>query len=115
MKVKVNINLSGRDVVLIHKNAPSVFSNYVYAFMDYHGCSRTEEELQAISTDELLKDMWYLNISPESVAVISCIEYEHLHGMLYIINLRGCEEIELCNLFHEYIQMRMDRGEWEYV
>lgn len=115
MKVKVNIELSGRDVLLMHKNALPVFSNYVYTFMDYHGCSRTIDELQSISTDELLKDMWYLNISPESEITISYIEYEHLHLMLYISNLRGREEIELCNLFHEYIQMRMDRGEWENV
>ena len=41
MKVKVNMTLRGKDVVLMHKNASSVFSDYVYAFMDYHGCSDT--------------------------------------------------------------------------
>ena len=115
MKVKVDIELHARDVLLMHKNALPVSIEYIYAFMDYHGCSRTKEELQSISTDELLKDMWYLNISPDAMMYITRIEYEHLHGMLYTSNLHGCEEIELCNLFHTYVQVRMDRGEWENV
>lgn len=115
MKVKVNMTLRGKDVLLIHKNEPSAFINHVYAFMDYHGCSRTKEELQAISTDELLKDMWYLNISAESAITITYIEYELLHVMLYSVSQCGCEEIELVNLLHEYVQMWMDNGEWENV
>ena len=115
MKVKVSIKLSGRDVLLMHKNTCSSFINHVYTFMDYHGCSRTSDELQSISTDELLKDMWYLGISPESVVTIPYIEDEQLHEMLYSINQCGGEEVELGNLFHAYVQMRMDSGEWENV
>ena len=115
MKVKVNMALRGKDVVLMHKNEPSAFINHVYTFMDYHGCSRTKEELQAISTDELLKDMWYLNISPESAINIAYIEYELLHVMLYNINRCGGEDVNLSDLFHEYVQMWMDSGEWENV
>ena len=115
MKVKANIKLSGRDVLLMHKNAPSVFSYHVYTFMDYHGCSRTEDELKSIDTDELLKDMWYLGISPESVAIIPYIDDEQLHGMLYTIEHCGGRDIELSNLFHEYVQIRVDCDEWENV
>ena len=115
MRVKVNIKLSGRDVLLMHKNAPSLFIEHIYAFMTYHDCSRTKEELQSISTDELLKDMWYLCVSPESETTVPYIEDEQLHAILHIINRRGDEEVELGNLFHEYVQMRMDSGEWENV
>lgn len=115
MKVKVNMALRGKDVALMHKNALSVFSDHVYAFMDHHGCSRTKEELQAISTDELLKDMWYLNIAPEAVINMEYIEDELLHEMLYSINRCGGEYVKLNDLFHAYVQMRMDSGEWENV
>lgn len=115
MIVKANIKLSGRDVLLMHKNAPSAFINHVYTFMDYHGCSRTIDELQSISTDELLKDMWYLNVSPGSKITTTYIEDELLHGMLYTIEHCGGKDIELSNLFHEYVQIRVDCGEWENV
>ena len=115
MKVKVDIELRAREVLLMHKNAPSLFIEHIYAFMTYHGCSRTKEELQSISTDELLKDMWYLNISPSTVMDITRIEYEHLHGMLYFINLRGGDDVEFDDLFRIYVQVRIDRGEWENV
>lgn len=115
MRVKVDIKLGGRAVVLMHKNASSVFSRYIYLFMKHHGCSRTEEELMSISTDELLKDMWYLGISPDSVTFITAIDDDTLHAMLYTIEHCGGEEIDLGNLFHEYTKIRMDCDEWENV
>lgn len=115
MKVKVNILLVGRDVVLMHKNASSIFSRYIYLFMERHGCSRTEKELASISTDELLKDMWYLGISPDSIMDITAMDSDTIHSMLYTIEHCGGEDVDLRNLFHEYVQMYMDCGEWENV
>lgn len=115
MRVKVDIKLGGRAVILMHKNAPSAFSRCIYLFMKQHGCSRTEEELMSISTDELLKDMWYLGISPDTVTFITAIDDELLHGMLYNIEHCGGDEVELGNLFHAYTKMLMDSGEWGNV
>lgn len=115
MKVKVDTKLSGRDVVLMHKNSPAVFRRYIYLFMAHHGCSRTEDELRSISTDELLKDMWYLGISPDSMMNITAINDGTLRTMLYKIKRCGYEEIDFDNLFHEYVKIRMDCDEWENV
>lgn len=115
MKVKMGIKLSGRDVLLMHKNAPSVFSRYIYLFMEHHGCSRTEDELKSISTDELLKDMWYLGVSSDSVMHVTAIDDSALRTMLYKIKHCGVEEIDFDNLFHEYVKIRMDCDEWENV
>lgn len=115
MRVKVDIKLGGRAVILMHKNEPSAFSRYIYLFMQQHGCSRTEEELSSISTDELLKDMWYLGISPDSVTYVTAIDDGELHAMLHTIEHCGGEEIDLGNLFHEYTKIRMDCDGWENV
>ena len=115
MKVKVNIVLAGRNVALMHKNASAVFSRYIYLFMERHGCSRTEEELASISTDELLKDMWYLDISPDSIMDITAMDDDMVHSMLHTIKHCGGEEVDFRNLFHEYVKIRMDSGEWENV
>lgn len=113
MKVKVDIELHARDVLLMHKYAPSLFIEQVYAFMVYHGCSRTKDELQSISTDELLKDMWYLGISPNSVMDITRIEGELLCAMMHTIERLGGEDAEFDDLFHAYVQVCMDSDEWE--
>lgn len=113
MKVKVDIELHARDVLLMHKYAPSLFIEQVYAFMSYYGCSRTKEELQSISTDELLKDMWYLNISPNSVMDITRVEGELLCAMIHTIERLGGEDAEFDGLFRAYVQVCMDSGEWE--
>lgn len=115
MKVKVGIELHARDVLLMHKNAPSLFIDHIYAFMAYYGCSRTKEELQSISTDELLKDMWYRGISPNSVMDITRIECELLYAMIYVIERCSGDDIEFDDLFRAYVQVRMDIGEWENV
>lgn len=115
MKIKVDIELRARDMLLMHKNAPSLFIAYIYTFMEYHGCSRTKEELHSISTDELLKDMWYLGISPSASMCITSMEDDMLHVMLYNINRCGAEDVEFGDLFRAYVQARMDSGEWENV
>ena len=115
MKVKVDIELRAREVLLMHKNAPSLFIDHIYAFMEYYGCSRTKEELQSISTDELLKDMWYLNISPSTVMDITRMESELLCGMLHTIERCSDADVESDDLFRTYVQVRMDSGEWENV
>ncbi len=115
MKVKMRIELCAREVLLMHKNAPSLFIEHIYAFMDYHGCSRTKEELQAISTDELLKDMWYLNISPSSIMEVTRMESELLCEMIHIIERFSEEDTDYDDLFRTYVQVRMDSGEWENV
>lgn len=115
MKVKVDIELHARDVLLMHKNAPSLFIDHIYAFMDYYGCSRTKEELQSISTDELLKDMWYLNISPNTLMDITRIESELLCAMIHVIARFSEEDTDSDDLFRAYVQVRMDSGEWENV
>lgn len=115
MKVKVSIELCARDVLLMHKNAPSLFIDHIYAFMNYHGCSRTKEELHSISTDELLKDMWYLNIIPNAVMDITRMDSELLYVMMHNIERCGGEDAEFDYLFHMYVQARMDSGEWENV
>lgn len=115
MKVKVDIELHARDVLLMHKNAPSLFIDHIYAFMGYYGCSRTKEELQSISTDELLKDMWYLNISPNTLMDITRIEGELLCAMIHVIARCSGDDVEFDGLFHAYVQVLMDSGEWENV
>lgn len=115
MKVKVDIELHARDVLLMHKNAPSLFIDHIYAFMDYYDCSRTKEELQSISTDELLKDMWYLNISPNTLMNITRIEGELLYEMVYVIERCSGDDVEFDDLFRAYVQVLMDSGEWENV
>lgn len=115
MKVKVDIELRAQEVVLMHKNAPSLFIEHIYTFMEFHGCSRTKEELQSISSDELLKDMWYLGISPSASMFITRMEDELLHEMLYNIARCGVEDVEFEYLFRAYVQVRMDSGEWENV
>lgn len=115
MKVKVDIELRAREVMLMHKNAPSLFIEHIYTFMDYHGCSRTKDELQSISTDELLKDMWYLGISPNASMCVTRMECELLCDMLHTIERCSDADAEFDNLFHVYVQMRMDGGEWENV
>lgn len=113
MKVKVDIELRAREVLLMHKNAPSLFIDHIYSFMAYYGCSRTKEELQSISTDELLKDMWYLNISPSSAMEVTRMEGELLCAMVHIIE--RCSDVEFDDLFRAYVQVLMDSGEWENV
>ena len=115
MKVKMSIELRAREVLLMHKNAPSLFIEHIYAFMDYHGCSRTKEELQSISTDELLKDMWYLNISPSSIMEDTRMESELLCEMIHIIERCSGDDVEFDDLFRAYVQVLMDSGEWENV
>lgn len=115
MKVKVDIELHAREVLLMHKNAPSSFIEHIHAFMEYHGCSRTKDELQSISTDELLKDMWYLSISPNTIIDVTRMDSELLCGMIHIIERCSEEETDFGNLFHEYVKIRMDSGEWENV
>lgn len=115
MKVKVDIELRAREVLLMHKNAPSLFIEPIYAFMDYHGCSRTKEELQAISTDELLKDMWYLIISPNATMDVTRMDSELLCEMIHIIERCSDVDAEFDDLFRTYVQVRMDGGEWENV
>lgn len=115
MKLKVDIELRARDVLLMHKNAPSLFIEQVYAFMVYYGCSRTKDELQSISTDELLKDMWYLGIAPNTMMDIGRIDSELLCSMIHVIERLGGEDAEFDVLFHKYVQIRMDSGEWENV
>ena len=115
MKVKVDIELRARDVLLMHKNAPSLFIEHIYAFMAYIGCSRTKEELQSISTDELLKDMWYLGISSNAGMDVTRMESELLCEMLHIIERCSGADVEFDDLFRIYVQVRMDSGEWENV
>ena len=115
MRVKVDIELHAREVLLMHKNAPSLFSKYIYSFMEYHGCSRTEEELVAISTDELLKDMWYLCISPNATMDVTRMESELLCKMLHSIERCSDADVESDDLFRTYVQVCMDSGEWENV
>ena len=115
MKVKVDIELRAREVLLMHKNAPSLFIEHIYAFMTYHGCSRTKEELQSISTDELLKDMWYLCVSPNAYMGVTRMESELLCEMIHIIERCIDADVEFDDLFRIYVQVRMDSGEWENV
>ena len=115
MKVKMSIELRAQEVLLMHKNAPSLFIEHIYAFMEYHGCSRTKEELQSISTDELLKDMWYLNISLSSIMGVTRMESELLCAMIHVIERCSDADAEFYDLFRTYVQVRMDSGEWEIV
>lgn len=115
MIVKMNIELRAREVLLMHKNCPHVFSKYIYSFMDYHGCSRTEEELVAISTDELLKDMWYLKITADSSMDYISIDYELLYRMLHELKCCGVEDVLPSGLMHEYAEAMLSSGEWENV
>ena len=115
MKVKVDTELRAWEVLLMHKNAPSLFIEHIYAFMDYHGCSRTKEELQSISTDELLKDMWYLYISPNATMDVTRMESELLFEMIHIVERCSDADVEFDDLFRTYVQVRMDSGEWENV
>lgn len=115
MKVKTSIELKARDVLVMHKNASSLFIEPIYAFMVYHGCSRTKDELQSISTDELLKDMWYLCISPNAVVSITRIECELLCAMMHTIERLGREDAEFDDLFHTYVETLLDERTWENV
>lgn len=115
MKVNVDIELHAREVLLMHKNAPSLFIEHIYAFMEYHGCSRTKEEILGISTAELMKDMWYLCISPNETMNITRMDSELLYDMIHIIERCSEKDVEFDDLFRAYVQARVDSGEWENV
>ena len=115
MKVKMSIELRAREVLLMHKNAPSLFIEHIYAFMGYYDCSRTQEEILGISTEELMKDMWYLNISPSSIMEVTRMESGLLFEMIHIIERCSGDDVESYDLFRTYVQVRMDSGEWENV
>lgn len=115
MIVKTSIGLTAHDVLVMHKNAPSLFIEQVYAFMEYHGCSRTQEEILSIGTEELMKDMWYLNMGYGTCMDISEIDSELMHRMLCTLNVCSADTTDLDTLFHTYVETLLDRGEWENV
>lgn len=114
MIVKTDIKLTGKDVLIMHKNERETFSTYIYKFMGCYGCSRTQEKLMEISTDELIKDMWYLSISPDTYIYVTEIDYELFNEMLLNVNNHydGCG-IRIEELFHEYIAIQLDIDIWE--
>lgn len=81
MIVKTAIKLTGKDVLIMHNNT-HLFRVRVYTFMPRFGCSRTIDELDCISTGELIKDMWYLGIGPDTYIYVTEIDYELFHDML---------------------------------
>lgn len=115
MKVMTTIKLSARAVALMHKNCSEDFGEYVVNFMRYYGCSRTRDELLSISTDELLKDMWSLRINPDTFVHVRSIDDSLLHAMLFNLNYCDVAEVSLDNLFCEFVDAKVGRGDWEDV
>lgn len=116
MRVRVMVNVTAHDALIMHKNDPGTFSIYVYELMDHYGCSRTLEELQLISADELMKDMWYLRMYANScISTIAEIDVAELNDMLSTIGECGIVKLSLDTLFHEYVDAKITKGEWENV
>ena len=116
MKVKVAVNVTAHDALLMHKNDPEMFSVYVYTLMDHYGCSRTPDEILSISTYELMKDMWYLRMYSNScVNTIAEIDVAVLNNMLSVIEGNGIVNLSLDTLFHEYVEAMINNGVWENV
>lgn len=115
MKVDVHIRLIAHDALLMHKNGGDVFAPYVYILMDYYGCSRTPDELQGLTTSELVKDMWYLKMSYDSCMIIDAIDDALLNAMLFRLNQCGKKSISLDSIFHEYAEVQLESGEWRNI
>ena len=116
MKVRVNVNVTAHDALLMHKNDLEMFGVYVYTLMDHYGCSRTPEEILSISTDELMKDMWYLRMDANScVTTVADIDAAVLNDMLFVIGGNGVATLSLDTLFHAYTEAMVTSGEWENV
>ena len=115
MIVKTSIRLTAHDVLVMHKNARDEFRDHIYTFMCYYGCSRTQEEILGISTAELMKDMWYLNMCYGACMNISEIDSELMHRMLCALNACGVVTTNIDTLFHTYVETLLDERTWENV
>lgn len=115
MIVKTSIGLTAHDVLVMHKNRCDEFLDHIYTFMCYYGCSRTKEEILGISTEELMKDMWYLNMCYGTCMDISEIDSELMHRMLCTLNVCDVGTTNLDTLFHTYVETLLDERTWENV
>ena len=115
MIVKTSIGLTAHDVLVMHKNARDEFRDHIYTFMCYYDCSRTQEEILGISTEELMKDMWYLNMCYGTCMDISEIDSELMHRMLCTLNACGVGTTNIDTLFHTYVETLLDERTWENV
>ena len=115
MIVKTSIGLTAHDVLVMHKNARDEFRDHIYTFMCYYDCSRTKEEILDISTEELMKDMWYLNMCYGTYMDISEIDSELMHRMLCTLNACGVDTTNMDKLFHTYVETLLDEHTWENV